>query len=81
MNSISAMIKALPLTLAASIALLGRPALAEPTHVMVRAQAQDAKFIGDHMGGVQVTLTEARPGKVLAKGPIRGGTGDTTRIM
>lgn len=75
------MIKALPLTLAASLALLAPPALAEPTHVMVRAQAQDAKFIGDHMGGVQVTLTDARTGKVLAKGLIRGGTGNTSRIM
>ena len=69
------------LTLAASIALLTSTALAEPTHVMVRAQAQDAKFIGDHMGGVQVTLTDARTGKVLAKGLTHGGTGDTPRIM
>jgi hypothetical protein len=73
------MIKAL--TLAASLAFLASPALAEPTRVMVRAQAQDAKFIGDHMGGVQVTLTDARSGAVLAKGLTKGGTGDTPRIM
>ena len=73
------MIKAL--TLAASLAVLASPALAEPTHVMVRAQAQDAKFIGDHMGGVQITLTDARTGAVLAKGLTKGGTGDTPRIM
>ncbi len=73
------MIKAL--TLAASLAFLASPALAEPTHVMVRAQAQDAKFIGDHMGGVQITLTDARTGDVLAKGLTKGGTGDTPRIM
>jgi len=75
----SPMIKSL--TLAASIAFLASPALAEPTHVMVRAQAQDAKFIGDHMGGVQITLTDARTGAVLAKGLTKGGTGDTPRIM
>lgn len=69
------------LTLAATLAFLASPAQAEPTHVMVRAQAQDAKFIGDHMGGVQITLTDARTGAVLAKGLTKGGTGDTPRIM
>ena len=73
------MIKAI--TLVASLAVLASPALAEPTHVVVRAQAQDAKFIGDHMGGVQITLTDARTGAVLAKGLTKGGTGDTQRIM
>lgn len=73
------MIKAL--SLAASLAFLASAALAEPTHVMVRAQAQDAKFIGDHMGGVQITLIDARTGAVLAKGLTKGGTGDTPRIM
>jgi hypothetical protein len=75
----SPMIKAL--TLAASFVLLASSALAEPTHVMVRAQAQDAKFIGDHMGGVQITLTNARTGIVLAQGLTKGGAGDTSRIM
>ncbi len=75
----SPMIKGL--TLAATLAFLASPAQAEPTHVMVRAQAQDAKFIGDHMGGVQITLTDARTGAVLAKGLTKGGTGDTPRIM
>lgn len=54
---------------------------AEPTRVMVRAQALDAKFIGDHMGGVAITLKDARTGAVLARGLARGGTGDTQRIM
>jgi hypothetical protein len=75
----SAMIKAL--ALAASLALLASAALADPTHVMVRAKAQDAKFIGDHMGGVQITLSDVRTGAVLAKGLTKGGTGDTPRIM
>lgn len=69
------------LAAAAFAALLATSAQAEPTHVMVRAQALDAKFIGDHMGGVRVTLTDARTGAVLAKGLTTGGTGDTPRIM
>jgi hypothetical protein len=66
---------------AAVVLLLASSAAAEPTHVMVRAKAQDAKFIGDHMGGVEITLTDAKTGKVLAKGLTKGGTGDTPRIM
>lgn len=69
------------LAVASSFAVLATSVSAEPTHVMVRALAQDAKFIGDHTGGVQVTLSDAKTGKVLAKGLIRGGTGDTPRIM
>ena len=75
----SLMIKAF--ALAAALTLAAFAALAEPTRVMVRAQAQDAKFIGDHMGGVQITLSDARTGMVLAKGLTKGGTGDTPRIM
>ena len=75
----NAMIKALALV--ATLAFLASPAQAEPTHVVVRAQAQDAKFIGDHMGGVMITLTDSRTGAVLARGLTRGGTGDTPRIM
>jgi hypothetical protein len=69
------------LALSASVTLLATPGFGETTHVMVRAQAYDAKFIGDHMGGVRITLTDARSGKVLAKGLVQGGTGDTPRIM
>lgn len=54
---------------------------AEPTEVVVRALSKDAKFIGDSMGGVQVTLTDAATGHELAKGLITGTTGDTQRIM
>lgn len=66
---------------ASLVLLMASSAAAEPTRVMVRAQAQDAKFIGDHMGGVEITLTDAKTGKVLAKGLTKGGTGDTPRIM
>jgi hypothetical protein len=54
---------------------------AETTRLMVRAQSLDAKFIGTHTGGVDVTLTDVRSGKVLAGGRMTGGTGDTARIM
>lgn len=75
----SPMIKALPL--ATTLALLALPALAEPTHVTVRALALDAKFIGDHMGGVKVTLTDAKTGRRLAEGLTKGGTGETAKLM
>ena len=48
---------------------------------MVRVQALDAKFIGDHMGGVAVTLKDARTGAGLANGLTKGGTGDNQRII
>ena len=54
---------------------------AEPTDVIVRALSKDAKFIGDSMGGVQVTLTDTATGHELAKGVITGTTGDTQKIM
>lgn len=63
------------------LALAAAPALAEPVHVMIRAQSEDAKFIGDHTGGVDVTLRDVATGKTLAHDLIRGGTGDTARIM
>jgi hypothetical protein len=69
------------LALVAVAALLAGAAQAEPTHVMIRAQALDAKFIGDHTGGAQITLTDAMTGAVLAKGLTKGGTGDTSKIM
>lgn len=75
----SAMIKSLAIAL--GFGLLASAAQAEPTHVMIRAQALDAKFIGDHMGGVKVTLTDATTGRRLASGLTKGGTGDTPKLM
>ena len=69
------------LALAASLALLAAPVSAEPTHLMIRALSEDAKFIGDHTGGVDVTLRDAATHRILSHGVIRGGTGDTERIM
>lgn len=61
--------------------LVAGPAWAEPTPVKVHAISQDAKFIGDSMGGVEVVLRDAKTGKILAKGLTAGGTGDTKKIM
>ncbi len=68
------------LTLATAMAC-AQPGWAQPTHLMIRALSQDAKFIGDHTGGVEVTVRNAANGTVLAQGTIHGGTGDTDRIM
>ena len=59
----------------------GASAFAEPTEVVVRAISRDAKFIGDSMGGVRITLRDAQSGKILAEGVTGGGTGDTKRLM
>ena len=72
--------KPFPLLVAIGLLAAGG-ACAQPTHVMIRAQSLDAKFIGTHTGGVRITLTNARTGAVLARGLITGGTGDTPRIM
>jgi hypothetical protein len=69
------------IAVALSLSVVAVAAQAEPTRVTLRAQALDAKFIGDHMGGVRITLTDARTGAVLARGVTTGGTGDTARIM
>lgn len=57
------------------------PARAEPTEIVVRVISEDAKFIGDSMGGVEVVLRDAKTGRALAKGKTSGGTGNTARIM
>ena len=47
--------------------LVAVPAWAEPTPVKVHAISQDAKFIGDSMGGVEVVLRDAKTGKYSLK--------------
>jgi hypothetical protein len=68
-------------SLSALFLVIAVPALAEPTTITVRAQSQDAKYIGDHMGGVAITLTDQATGKVLAQGLTKGGTGDTQKLV
>ncbi|MDT8371268.1 MAG: hypothetical protein RQ783_04650 [Gammaproteobacteria bacterium] len=54
---------------------------AEPTHVMVRAKAVDAKFIGTSVGGVKVVVEDAETGEILDTGWINGGTGSTSTLI
>ncbi|MBE0439684.1 MAG: hypothetical protein IBX57_08025 [Gammaproteobacteria bacterium] len=56
-------------------------AFAEPTHVMVRAKAVDAKFIGTSVGGVKVVVEDAETGEILDTGWINGGTGSTSTLI
>lgn len=52
-----------------------------PTKVLVRAVSRDAKVIGDHVGGAQITIREAATGRVLAEGTQLGKTGSTDLII
>ncbi|RME33072.1 MAG: hypothetical protein D6786_08685 [Gammaproteobacteria bacterium] len=61
--------------------LASHTAVAVPTHIMVRAQSLDAKFIADGIGGARVLIEDAESGELLDQGMIRGSTGDTERIM
>ena len=73
---------ALPFAVAlGACAIVPSPGAAEPTEIVVRAISRDAKFIGDSMGGVRMTLRDATSGEVLAEGITTGGTGDTKRLM
>jgi len=68
--------------LAAALVLVSvGAAQAEPTDIVVRVLAKDAKFIGTETGGVQVTLRDADTGAVLAQGMTAGTTGNTPKIM
>ncbi len=56
-------------------------ALAQPTHIQVRARSVDAKFIADHIGGGRVIIEDAESGRILDEGHIGGSTGDTVVLM
>lgn len=56
-------------------------AYAVPTQIEVRVISKGGKFVGTSMGGVQVTLTDADTGELLAKGVTQGTTGNTDIIM
>lgn len=51
------------------------------TRIVVRALANDAKLIGDGVGGARVRIRHGESGALLAEGVTRGGTGDTGLIM
>lgn len=68
-------------SLLAFVSVAATPVQAEPTEVVVRVISQDAKFVGDSMGGAEVVLRDAHTGEELARGVTSGGTGDTNLIM
>ena len=65
----------------ALIAGASASAKAEPTPLIVRVIAKDAKFIGTEVGGVAITISDADTGQILAKGLAQGGAGNTAQIM
>lgn len=65
----------------AGILAMSSPAFAEPTDVVVRVISQDAKYVGDQMGGARVILRDAESGQILADGITVGSTGNTQQIM
>lgn len=56
-------------------------AQSEPTTVVVRALAKDAKFIGSSMEGAYVFIKEVKSGEILAQGMTEGSTGDTDKLV
>lgn len=54
---------------------------AETTSITVMVKAKDSKFIGDSMGGAQITVKDINSGALLAQGITKGSTGNTGKIM
>ena len=51
------------------------------TPVTIRVRALDAKFIGSHVGEMNVVVEDTSSGALLASGRISGGAGDTDRLI
>ena len=60
---------------------LSANSLATETSIMVRAMANDAKYIGTSVGGVKIVVEDAETGEILDSGWINGGTGSTKAII
>ncbi len=46
-----------------------------PTDITVRVIARGGKFLGDDIGGAEVTIRDVRSGELLAHGRTHGGSG------
>lgn len=55
--------------------------LAQETKIMVRALANDAKFVGTSMGGAKIIIKDVETGRILDEGLTKGITGDTEVIL
>ncbi len=51
------------------------------THVVIRAKAKDAKYIGTGIGGAFVVIRDHLSGEILAKGITSGASGNTDLLM
>jgi hypothetical protein len=60
---------------------LSSNSFAEPTNIMIRAKAVDAKFIGTSVGGVKAIVEDAETGEILDQGWINGKTGSTDTLI
>ncbi len=67
--------------LALSLILTTLCVQAAPTHLKVLVRADDSKFIGTGVGGMDIRITRADNGELLAEGEITGATGDTAALM
>ncbi len=54
---------------------------AQETHLMIRAKAKDAKFIGSSIGGAKILVKNSLSGEILSEGITKGSTGNTDKIM
>lgn len=54
---------------------------AQETHIMIRAKAKNAKFIGSSIGGAKIIVRDAVTGEILDQGMTSGSTGNTAKIM
>ena len=74
-----------------ALALLAGTAVAAPhalraqetraTQLMIRATSHDTKIIGTGVGGVRISVFDARTGSLLARGIQEGGTGSTPMLV
>lgn len=55
--------------------------MAQPTRLVVRVLAHDAKFVGTAVGGLKVVVKDYFTGEILGVKNLEGGTGSTKVIM
>ena len=55
--------------------------ISQPTKLVIRAKAKDAKFIGTGIGGAYVIIKNEMTGEILAKGLTTGSSGNTDLIL
>ncbi|WP_159466657.1 hypothetical protein [Dyadobacter sp. 3J3] len=64
-----------------SLSFLSFYGIAQPTKLVIRAKAKDAKFIGTGIGGAHVIVKNEMTGEILAKGLTTGTSGNTDLIL